>query len=63
MPSVKERPRVVRKVLSVEAMFKLRPRRFKAEGTARVKALGLGQDWHVGNIKEVSEAREWRRGW
>lgn len=58
---MRERIRVVRKVLSKEVMFKLRPRPFKAEGIAHANALGLGQVWRVGNIK-VSEAKEWGRG-
>lgn len=40
---MKEGAHVVRKVLYEEVMFEFGPRRFKAEGTACVKALGLEQ--------------------
>lgn len=30
---------------------------------ACVKALGLEQAWQVGNVKEISETRQWGRGW
>ena len=63
MLSSKEGIGVLGKVFSEEATFELRLGWFKTKGIACVKALGLEQAWRVGNIKEISEARQWGRGW
>ena len=55
MPSAKERAGGVRKGLSEEIKFQLRPRPVKAEGTAPRKALGLKEACRGGDMKEVGE--------